>query len=212
MSIKMVLQKGWAGVQGYVTAPGHYSSDHPVIRSSLNFFHFPMPPGGWGHQNNLSLVIVALSPLWCKTGTYLWVPECTVYLPSFVTIYNKWTLSCAHSEDLHIDEWLSLGSGNYGHSTRHRAGRPPPSQYATTRTTIKMTNITTSITIKIAPIMVSCNHRDHYENGNHHHQEHHNQDSSHQDIFDSMHKAEGYDIGFIQVSQLSIWSAVKPEN
>ena len=46
MSIKMVLQKGWAGVQGYVTAPGHYSSDHPVIRSSLNFFHFPMPPGG----------------------------------------------------------------------------------------------------------------------------------------------------------------------
>ena len=57
MSIKRVLQKGWAGVQGYVTAPGHYSSDHPVIRSSLNFFHFPMPPGGWGHKNNLSIFI-----------------------------------------------------------------------------------------------------------------------------------------------------------
>ena len=31
-------------------------------------------------------------------------------------------------------------------------------------------------------------------------------------VIDTMHKAEGYDIGFIQVSQLSIWSAVKPKN
>ena len=31
-------------------------------------------------------------------------------------------------------------------------------------------------------------------------------------VIDTMHKAEGYDIGFIQVSQLSIWSAVKPGN
>ena len=189
MSIKMVLQKGWAGVQGYVTAPGHYSSDHPVIRSSLNFFHFPMPPGGWGHQNNLSfldssLVTIVMLNLYLPLGTWMHCISPKM-LTIFVTIYNKWTLSCAHSEDLHIDEWLSLGSGNYGYSTRHRAGRPPPSQYATTRTTIKMTNITTSITIKIAPIMVSCNHRDHHVDGNRHHQEHHNQGPNHQDIFAS---------------------------
>ena len=30
-------------------------------------------------------------------------------------------------------------------------------------------------------------------------------------VIDTMHKAEGYDIGFIQVGQLSIWSAVRPE-
>ena len=179
-----------------------------------------MPPGGWGHQNNLSLLIAALSPLWYLTCIYLWGPECTVYLPKCSQVLWQYTTSehclvrtlrtcilmsgCplaavimdtqlgTERVDLLLHNMQPLGPPSRWQTS------PPPSlsrlhrswYHATTGTTMKMATITTkNTTTKIPTIKISLLVV----------------------VIDTMHKAEGYDIGFIQVSQLSIWSAVKPK-